>query len=159
MTENTTYVIPAYRIPCDGIVVGWEFCYQNATRQNVDNAPFATFYPSVWRLDSSGNYQLIHASTVSFMPQVLSGLTFACIRYNLHTNEVFNVLTNDTVGLYSGDNASQILTANSTVRHMITYSLTGNHSNISVVEDGVISKQFNVAIVAQISECCRHALN
>ena len=92
------------------------------------------------------------------MPQMLSGLTFACIRYNLHTNEVFNVLTNDTVGLYSGDNASQILTANSTV-HMITYSLTGNHSNISVVADGVMSEQLNVAIVAQISECCRHALN
>ena len=86
------------------------------------------------------------------MPQVLSGLTFACIRYNLHTNEVFNVLTNDTVGLYSGDNASQILTTSSTV-HMITYSLTGNHSNISVVEDGVMSEQLNVAIVAHISEC------
>ena len=140
-------MIPAYKIPCDGIVVGWEFCYQN-----TDDVPSATFYPSVWRMDSSSSYQLIHASTVSFMPQVLSGLTFACIRYNLHSNEVFNVLTNDTVGLYSGDNASQILTANSTI-NMITYSLTGNHSNISVVEDGVMSEQLNVAIVAQISKC------
>ena len=112
-------------------------------------------------MDSSSNYQLIHASTVSFMPQVLSGVTFACIHYNFHTNEMFNVLTNDTVGLYSGDNASQILTASSTV-NMTTYSLTGNHSNISVVEDGVMSAQLNVAIFAHISECCvvrRHALN
>ena len=143
VTQNSTYIIPSYWIPCDAIVVGWEFCHQNV------DVPTATFYPSVWRLDSN-SYKLIHASSVSFVPRVLGGLIFTCTRHSLPMNEQFGVLTNDTVGLYSGDNASQILTTSNGTG--ISYSMAGNHSNISI-EDGAIMELFNVAIVAQISKC------
>ena len=140
VTQNSTYIIPSYRILCDGTVVGWEFCY------HAVDVPTATFWPSVWRLDSSG-YKLIHASSVSFVPQVLGGLSFACTSYNLPTNEQFGVITNDAVGLYSGD--SQILTTSNGTD--ISYSMAGNHSNISI-KDGAMMEQLRIAIVAQISK-------
>ena len=145
VAQNTTYVVPAYRIPCNGTVVGWEFCHQ------IVNVSSATFYPSIWRLDG-GNYMLIHSSTVSFVPYASTGLTFKCGGYNLRVvNEEFDVHTNDMVGLYSGDSTAQILTMASSSNSSITYSLTGNHSNFSITESEVMSEQLNVAIVAQIS--------
>ena len=114
------------------------------------DVPTATFYSSVWRMDSN-SYKLIHASIVNFVPGVLGGLTFACTSYNLPTNEQFGILTNDTVGLYSGNtNASQIFTTSNGTG--ISYSMAGNHSDISI-EDGAMMELFNVAIVAQISKC------
>ena len=71
VAQNSTYIMPSYKIPCNGIVLGREFCHYRV------DVPAATFYPSVWRLDGS-SYKLIHAS---FVPQVLSGFTFACTRY------------------------------------------------------------------------------
>ena len=149
MAKNTTYVVPAYRIPCDGVVISWEFCYQH--RQNVNNAP-VTFYPSVWRF-ISGSYKLIHSSKVTFVPQVMSGLLSAmCNKYKLRINERFIVLTNDTVGLYSGDNASQILTSiSSNSSSTITYSILGNQSNINISCNAATVEHFNIAIEAQIS--------
>ena len=98
---------------------------------------------------------LIHASNVSFVPQQSSiGITFTCESYTLDIDEMFDVLTNDIVGLYSGlgDSAAQILTTNTGVSStMLTYSLTGNHSNISTTDDDVELERINVAIVALIS--------
>lgn len=147
VAQNTTYVVLAYRIPCNGTLVGWEFCHQ------IVNASSATFYPSVWRL-TGGNYMLIHSTAVSFVPYAPSVLTFKCQSYNLRTaSEEFDVLANDTVGLYSGgDNAAQILTVAGFSDSAITYGLTGNHSNFSITASEVVSEQLNVAIVAQISK-------
>ena len=145
MAGNTTYIVPAYRIPCDGVVVSWQFFYP--LRQNMNNAS-VTFYPSVWRFNS-GSYKLIHSSKVTFVP-VTSGLPFVCNTYDLLSNEKFIVLTNDTVGLYSGDNASQIFTS-ITSSSIITYSILGNQSNISC--NAATVEHFNIAIQAQISIC------
>ena len=94
---------------------------------------------------------LIHASNVSFVPQQpSSGITFACERYALQVDDVFDVLTNDTVGLYTGDTAQILTTAFSST--MLTYSLTGRHSNISIADGDVMLEQINVAIVALISK-------
>ena len=144
MVQNTTYVVPAYRIPCDGVVVSWDFCYQ--LRQNVNNAS-VTFYPSVWRFNS-GSYKLIHSSKVTFVPQVMSVISFTCNAYKLLSNEKFIVLTNDTVGMYSGDTASQISTSIAS-SSIITYSMQGNQSNISC--NAATVKHFIIAIEAQIS--------
>ena len=73
VVQNMTYVAPGYRILCDTYL--------------------ATFYPSVWRLDS-GNYILINTSTVSFVPQQAIGITFICESYHLQFDEMFDVLTN-----------------------------------------------------------------
>ena len=144
MAQNTTYVVPAYRIICDSIVVGWEFCYQ--LRQNVDDTS-VTVYPSIWRFHS-GSYKLIHSSNVTFIPLVMSGLRFMCDTYELRTDEQFNVFINDTVGLYSGDDASQIVTSNNS-SSIIIYSMLGNQSNIS--HNAATVEHFNIAIEAQIS--------
>ena len=141
VAQNTTYIVPAYRIPCDSVVVGWEFCYQ--LRQNTS----VTFYPSVWRFHS-GSYRLIHSSNVTVVPPVMSGLPFVCNTYNLRGTEQFDVFINDTVGLYSGDDTSQIFTSNNS-SSIIVYSMLGNQSNIS--HDAATVEHFNIAIEAQIS--------
>ena len=70
----------------------------------------ATIYPSIWRMDS-GNYILIYASSVSFVPQQApSGLTFTSAGHPLPANGELRVLTNDTVGFYSGNATVQLLT-------------------------------------------------
>ena len=141
VAQNTTYIVPAYRILCDSIVVGWEFCCQ--LRQNTS----VTFYPSVWRF-YSGSYKLIHSSNVTFVPPTMSGLPFVCDTYKLWNDEQFNVFINDIVGLYSGDDVSQILTANSSSSSII-YSMLGNQSNIS--HNAATVENFNIAIEARIS--------
>ena len=149
MAKNTTYVVLAYRIPCDGVVVSWELCYQLRQNMNTGNAS-VTFYPSVWRF-ISGSYKLIHSGIVTFVPQVMSDpLPLMCNKYKLRINERFIVLTNDTVGLYSGDNASQILTSIAS-SSTITYSMQGNQSNINISCNAATVEHFNIAIEAQIS--------
>ena len=151
VAKNTTYVVTAYRIPCDSVVVSWVFCYQLRQNMNTGNAS-VTFYPSVWRF-ISGRYKLIHSGKVTFVPQVMSGpLPLMCNKYKLRINERFIVLTNDTVGLYSGDNASQILTSiSSNSLSTITYSILGNQSNINISCNAATVEHFNIAIEAQIS--------
>ena len=116
---------------------------------NTGNAS-VTFYPSVWRF-ISGSYKLIHSGIVTFVPQVMSDpLPLMCNKYKLRINERFIVLTNDTVGLYSGDNASQILTSIAS-SSTITYSMQGNQSNINISCNAATVEHFNIAIEAQIS--------
>ena len=148
--HSTTYVLPGYRIPCNGFVVGWEFCVDVSSAATQ----LTTFYPGIWRMVDGGNYKLIHTSSVSFMSQQApSGLTFTCAGYPLPVDEELHLLTNDTVGFFSGNDTVQLLTtAVSNSSNLITYSLTGNHSNISTADDGVMLEHFNVAIVAQISK-------
>ena len=106
-----------------------------------------TFYPSVWRFNS-GSYKLIHSSKVTIAPQVMSVISYTCNAYKLLSNEKFIVLTNDTVGMYSGDTASQISTSIAS-SSIITYSMQGNQSNISC--NAATVEHFNIAIKAQIS--------
>jgi len=142
VNQSTTYIIPSYRIPCDGVVIGWEFCYQIYTSS-------VTFYPSVWRWNES-NYKLIHASSVNYthVPQLSTNLTI-CVKYNL-LDEPFSVNTNDVVGLYTTTN-SLILTSNYSDNKLV-YSVAGNHSIINLNGSGVTKQYFHVAIVAVISE-------
>ena len=144
VAQNTTYIVPAYRVPCNSVVVGWKLCYQ--LKQNVDDTS-VTFYPSIWRFHSC-SYKLIHSSNVTFVPPVMSGLRFMCNTYPLQTDEQFNVLINDTVGLYSGDDASRIFISNN-FSSIIIYSMLGNQSNIS--HDAATVEHFNITIEAQIS--------
>jgi len=143
MDQPTTYIIPSYRIPCDGVVIGWQFCYQNINTSSV------TFYPSVWR-NESNNYTLVHASSVNYVPKISSGLASICTKYNLFDDEQFSVNTNDVVGLYTTTN-SLISTSNDSYNKPV-YSAAGNHSIIDPTGSGVAQKYFNVAIVAAISE-------
>ena len=106
-----------------------------------------SFYPSIWRFHS-GSYKLIHSSNVTIVPLVMNGLLFMCNIYKLRIDEQFNVFINDIVGLYSGDDASRILTSNIS-SSIIVYSMLGNQSNIS--HNAATVEHFNIAIEAQIS--------
>ena len=144
--QSTTYIIPSYRIPCDGVVVGWQFCYQ------IVNVPSVTFYPSVWRWNVNNNYTLVHVSTVNYVPQAgSSGLSIICAQYKLPADEQFSVHINDVIGLYTTNN-SLILTTVTTGDNKRTYSVAGNHSIIDPTGSEVNQRHFQVAIVAIISE-------
>ena len=141
----TTYVIPSYRIPCDGVVVGWEFCYQ------ILNVPSVTFYPSVWRWNGNDRYTLVHASAVTYVPQ-LGGAVFICDNYTLPADQQISVLTNDTIGLYTTTRSNILTTSES--NDTLAYSAEGNQSSIIITGDAgfVTQQRFHVAIVAEISE-------
>ena len=141
--QATTYIMPSYNITCDGVVTGWEFCFQ------IINAPSVTFYPGVWRWSDNNYYTLIHASRVNYVPQHSSGLSSICVKPFLPADEKFSVHTNDIIGLYSSN--SLLLTANDSVDYLV-YSVAGNHSIVDPNEIGVNQKHFGVAIVAIISE-------
>ena len=142
--QNTTYIIPTYNITCDGVVTGWEFCYQ------IINVSSVTFYPSVWRWSENNYYALVHASRVSYVPQHSSGLNTSCGKHHFPTDEQFSILTNDIIGLYSTINTS-ILTTNDSDDNLV-YSVAGNQSIVDPIGSGVNKQHFHVAIKAIISE-------
>ena len=142
--QATTYIIPSYNITCDGVVIGWEFCYQ------IINLPSMTYYPSVWRWSENKYYTLVHASRVNYVPQHSSGLSSICTKHLLPADEQFSVRTNDIIGLYSTINTS-ILTANGSDDYLV-YSVAGNHNIIDPNGSGVNQKHFHVAIIAIIGE-------
>jgi len=142
--QATTYIIPSYNISCDGVVTGWEICYQ------IINVPSMTFYPSVWRWSENNYYTLVHASSVNYVPQHSSGVSSICDKHNLPTDEQFNVHKNDTIGLYSTIN-TPVLTTNDSVDYLV-YSVAGNHSIVDPNGSGVSQQHFHVGIAAIISE-------
>ena len=144
MDQATTYIIPSYKILCDGVVVGWKFCYQTV------NSPSVTFYPSVWRRWSVNNYTIVHASRVNYVVQISSGLSNICNKCILPDDEQISVHTNDIIGLYTAT-SSLILTSTDSDDKLV-YSVAGNHSIIDPTGSGVIQQHFRVAIVAIISE-------
>jgi len=140
----TTYIIPSYRIPCDGVVTRLEFCYQ------IVNSPSVTVYPSVWRWNVNNYYTLIHASSVNYVPPISSGLNIACSKCSLSDDKQFSVHTDDIIGLYTTNN-SLILTTNISDDKLV-YRVAGNHTVIYPTGSGITQQRFHVVIVAVISE-------
>ena len=126
-------------------MVGWEFCYQ------ILNVPSVTFYPSVWRWNGNDRYTLVHASAVTYVPQ-LGGAVFICDNYTLPADQQISVLTNDTIGLYTTTRSNILTTSES--NDTLAYSAEGNQSSIIITGDAgfVTQQRFHVAIVAEISE-------
>jgi len=140
--KATTYIIPTYNITCDGVVIGWEFCYHNV--------PSVTFYPSVWRWRENNLYTLVHTSRVNYnVPQHSSGLNVSCTKHHLPADEQYSVHTNDIIGFYSSN--SLILTTGD-IDDYVVYSVVGNQSIVDPNGSGVNQQHFHAAIVAIISE-------
>ena len=91
---NSTYLLPYYTIPCDGVVYGWEFCYLAISDTNP-----VTFYPSIWRPSDADSHTSVNINRVTFTAIANSG--FQCLNHTVSDNEQFSVLTGDIVGLYS----------------------------------------------------------
>ena len=145
VAQVTTYIIPSYRIPCNGVVVGWEFCYQ------ILSVPSVTFYPRVWRWNVNDYYTLVQTSNVTYTPQT-SGAPFICDNYTLPADQQIDVQTNDTIGLLTST-TSQILTTSDS-NNRTAYSAEGNYSSIITNgDDGrVTQRRFHVAILAEIGK-------
>ena len=131
---DQTFLLAGYTVPCSGTVVAWEFCYQIG-------AVIATFYPGIWRITGtmSGNtdYTLVQSNTVTYN-QILRDpqdpFNFGCQIFNLSDTDQFTAPTGSVVGLYSGNQSTQLLHTN-TDSSITTYQFSGNQSSFSNAGD------------------------
>ena len=137
-----------YEVECEGIVVAWEFCYR--VLNNTATKP-VTFYPSIWMpnvTNSSIHYTLIQSSPVTFTPAQDGSITnnIFCPRVNLSTTNQFTAPAGSVVGLHSfrRRNELELLRTNGAQSSITTYQFRGNHSNVQVANDSVVS--YNVAL-------------
>ena len=152
ITEDQTFILAGYAVPCDGTVVAWEFCYQKNDAKSV------TFYPGIWRIiDTKKNgdtdYKLIQSNNITFTPNG-SGDN-ACQMFNLSVKDQFTVPAGSIVGLYSnkGRKRPQLLFT-ATDASIRAYKNSGNQNDIKNAGKGRNSMEvdYNVAIKVYLSK-------
>ena len=149
ITEDQTFLLAGYAVPCDGTVIAWEFCYQKNGAKSV------TFYPGIWRIVDPKNavYELIQSNNITFTPNG-SGDN-ACQKLYLSVKDQFTAPAGSIVGLYSnkGRKRPQLLftATNDSIR---TYKNRGNHSDIKNAGKGRnrMEVDYNVAIKVYLSK-------
>ena len=130
-----TFILAGYTVPCSGIVVAWEFCYQ------ISDATSVTFYPGIWRItETSGNngntdYTLVQSNNVTYDSSVRDPqdpiTDFPCQIFNLSDTDHFTAPAGSVVGLYSNV-GTQLLHTNDTDSSITTYQFTGNQSSVNI---------------------------
>ena len=141
-TQNDTFILAGYTLPCSGTVVAWEFCYR------ILGATSVTFYPGIWRITGTmgGNtdYELVQSNSVTYDSSIQTSIHFdSCQRVNLSTTDQFSAPAGSVVGLYSNV-GTQLLYTN-TDSSITTYQFGGNLSSVNDVgsNDDV---NYNIAI-------------
>ena len=141
-TQNYTFILAGYTVPCSGIVVAWEFCYR------ILGATSVTFYPGIWRITGTmgGNtdYELVQSYSVTYDSSIRTSIDVdSCQRVNLSTTDQFSAPAGSVVGLYSNV-GTQLLYTN-TDSSITTYQFGGNLSSVNDVgsNDDV---NYNIAI-------------
>ena len=145
VTLERTYILAGYTVPCNGTVVAWEFCYQI-----LDVT--VTFYPGIWRITGTmGNntdYRLVQSNTVTYNQSVRDPQDpnfVGCQIFNLSDTDQFTAPAGSVVGLYSGNQSTQLLrTTNTTNSSITTYRLSVNQNSVSVNDSGDVN--YNIAI-------------
>ena len=126
VTQGQAFILAGYTIPCSGIVVAWEFCYQ------ISDATSVTFYPGIWRITGTigGNtdYELIQSNSVTYNQSIQTSGVYSCQRVNLSTIDQFTAPARSVVGLYSNVNAQLLYT--NTDSSITTYQFSGNQSSV-----------------------------
>ena len=127
---DQTFILAGYTVPCSGIVVAWEFCYQIS-------AGSVTYNPGIWRITGtmSGNtdYTLVQSNTVTYGQSVRhpqDPMNVGCQIFNLSDTDQFTAPAGSVVGLYS-NLGPQLLLTNSD-NSIATYRFSGNQSSVSV---------------------------
>ena len=143
VTVDQTFILAGYTVPCSGIVVAWEFCYQ---RSNAT----VTFYPGIWRIiETRGNgntdYALVQSYTVTYNASVRDPQDpsdFPCRRFNISDTDQFTAPAGSVVGLYS--NVGTQLPRTNTDSSITTHQFSGNQSSISTTSNSDVN--YNIAI-------------
>ena len=124
VTQGQTFILAGYTIPCSGIVVAWEFCYQ------ISGATSVTFYPGVWRITGTSganiNYELVQSNSVTYDQSIQTSGVYSCQRVNLSTTDWFTAPAGSVVGLYSNVGVQLLHTNNDS--SITTYQFSGNES-------------------------------
>ena len=142
VTNDQTFILTGYTVPCSGIVVAWEFCYQ------ISGKALVTFYPGIWRITGtmSGNtdytYALVQSNNITYKQSLSdTGIVF-CQIFNLSDTDQFTAPAGSVVGLYSNVETQLLRTNND--NSIATYRFKGNQSNAS---NGTgIGVNYNIAI-------------
>ena len=140
-------------VPCNGIVVAWEFCYQTS-----HTASSQTFYPGIWRItdakmNGETDYELVQSNAITFMPNGSNNTS--CHRVNLLEADHFTAPAGSVVGLYSSNNKekkSPLLHTND-IDDVITHKNDKNQSKVNAGK-GKKSKsvKYNIAIKVHLSK-------
>ena len=137
---NCTYILAGYTIPCDGIVVAWEFC----SHKTSDATP-VTFYPGVWRInENETSYFLVRSNNVTY-----SAKEVECQTFNVSVTDQFSASKGSVVGLYvdKGQSSAQLLFSKK-VESPTTYKIKSNQSNI----DNKNPIKLNISLRAHIGK-------
>ena len=141
VTQDQTFLLAGYTVPCSGTVVAWEFCYR------ISNSTSVTFYPGIWRITgTTGNntdYELIQSNSVTYDSSIQTSGNDGCQRVNLSTTDQFIAPAGSVVGLYSSI-ITQLLHTN-TDSSITTYQLRKNRSSVTMA-DNDDDVNYNIAI-------------
>ena len=133
VTDDQTFILADYTVPCSGTVVAWEFCYQ------VTGTSSVTFYPGIWRItETSGvntDYELVQSNIVTYNPSVRDPQDatndFPCQIFNLSDTDQFTAPAGSIVGLYSNVGMMRPLLLHTNIDSSIaTYQFSGNQSSV-----------------------------
>ena len=146
--QDRTFILAEYTVPCNGTVVGWEFCHQRHGATSV------TFSPGIWRVTGTNDnrdYTLVQSNNITYDASIWANGTSndQCQRVNLSVTDQFTVPAGSVVGLYS--NVHTQLLHTSTDSSITTYQFSGNQSSVSIAVDDV---NYNIAIRVHLGKCC-----
>ena len=146
---DQTFILAGFTIPCSGIVVAWEFCYQ------INDATSVSFCPGIWRITgtrgSNTDYELVQINTVTYNQSIQTNGVYSCQRVNLSTTDQFTAPAGSVVGLYSNV-GTQLLHTN-TDSSIITYQFNGNQSSVRTAVNN-----YNIAIRVHLGKALQLAI-
>ena len=133
VTQDQTFILAGYTVPCSGTVVAWEFCYQISSLTSV------TFYPGIWRITGTSgvatDYTLVQSNNVTYDQGVRDPqdpfIIFPCQRFNLSNIDQFTAPVGSVMGLYSNV-GTLLLRTDNTNSSITTYQFSGNQSSVSI---------------------------
>ena len=149
VTVGQTFILAGYTVPCNSIVVAWEFCYRIT-------AGLFIFYPGIWRITgttgNNGDYALVQSNAITYNGSIQTSGTsiYQCQRVNLSVTDQFTAPAGSVVGLYSGTQAQLLHT--STNSSITTYQFNGNQSSVS---NAVNDVNYNIAIRVHLGKYSR----
>ena len=141
VAQDQTFILAGYTVPCSGIVVAWEFCYQLSASTSV------TFYSGIWRItrtSSNTDYTLVQSNNVTYDSSSSALNNFPCQTFNLSDTDQFTAPAGSVVGLYSNV-GTQLLRTDNTNSSTITHRFSGNQSSVMTTGNSN-DVNYNIAI-------------
>ena len=153
VTQDQTFILGRYTVPCNGTVVAWEFCYR------ISNAVSVTFYPGIWRITgtmgSNTDYELVQSNSVTYNQSIQTSGVDSCQRISVSIADQFTAPAGSVVGLYS-NTQTQLLHTNTGSSIIKTYKLSGNQSSVTKARNNGGVK-YNIAIKVHLGKTVYHS--